>query len=363
MSGRNLYCSERYTLLLKIIPGCRIACSEDKLVVRILAGATRAPIVVHFLFSCTACLIAVSGRLVERAPHRFSLSSFSPFPAPERCRTSRVRISSFALGRYPRDAGFLTVPWVAAVVAVDGVVASAGQMHGNPATHDRGRVIWAGEAVDVQGTHHASNVCEVEIPPFIAGSTDPLVLGGKGLKNDVFVPLVGYWLAHILQTLAIAVHGVQKIMEIIAGLHLGIVQIFVVRPPSLLCVTIVLLFQGISRRLPVTDPILPGLAHVPFYDIVGRTLCREEQCAETFLVRARPRRHSRRILCGYRLRLALKKGGDALPTERQADAKLVLVFQKVGLLFPIKTWVQVYYRLDPVSIMLRHDNPVRSSLH
>ena len=96
---------------------------------------------------------------------------------------------------------------------------------------------------------------------------------------------------------------------------------------------------------------------------MGRTLCREEQDAEKILVRAGPRRHSWRILCGYRLRLALKNGGDALPMERQADAKLVLVFQKEGLVFAIKTWVQVYYHLDAVSIMLRHDNPVRSSLH
>ena len=134
-----------------------------------------------------------------------------------------------------------------------------------------------------------------------------------------------------------------------------------VRPPSLLCVTIVLLFQGIPRRLPVTDPILPGLAHVPFHDIVGRKLRREEQDAEKVLVCARPRRHSQRILCGCRLRLALKNGGDALPIERQADAKLVLVFQILGLVLAIKTWVQVYYRLDAVSAVLRHDNPFRCS--
>ena len=193
------------------------------------------------------------------------------------------------------------------------------------------------EAVNVQGTHHALNVCEVEIPPFIADRTDPLVLGRKGLKNDVSVPLIGYWLAHILQTLAIAVHGVQKTIGIIAGLHLGIVQIFVVRPPNLLCVTIVLLLQGITRRLPVSDPIFPDLAHMIFYDIVGRTLRREEQDHEKVLVRARPRRHSRRILCDYRLRLTLKNGGDALPMERQADAKLALVLKIVSLVFAIKT--------------------------
>ena len=191
---------------------------------------------------------------MERAPHRLALSPFLSFPAPERCRTSRVRISSFALGCYPRDAGLLAVPWVAAVVAVDGAVASPGQMHGNPTTHDRGRVIWVGEAVDVQGTYHASIVCEVEIPPFIAGSTDPLVLGRKGLNNNVFVPLVEYWLAHILQTLAIAVHGVQKIIGIIVGLHLGIVKIFVVRPPSLLCVTIVLFCRALHAACPLPTP-------------------------------------------------------------------------------------------------------------
>ena len=156
-----------------------------------------------------------------------------------------------------------------------------------------------------------------------------------------------------------AVHGVKKTIGIITGLHLGIVQIFVVRSPSLLCVTIVLLFEGIPRRLPVTHPILPGLAHVLFHDIVGRTLRREEQDAEKVLVRARPRRHGRRILCGCRLRLALKNGGDALPMERQAHAKLVLVFQKLSLVFSIKTWVQVYYRLDAVSAILHHDNPFR----
>ena len=76
-------------------------------------------------------------------------------------------ISSFALGRYPRDAGFLTVSWDYLVVEVDGVIASPGQMHDNPTTYNRGRVIWTGKAVDVQGTHHTSNVCAVRIPPLI----------------------------------------------------------------------------------------------------------------------------------------------------------------------------------------------------
>ena len=97
-----------------------------------------------------------------------------------------------------------------------------------------------------------------------------------------------------------------------------------------------------------------------FYNIVGRTLGGEEQDVDKVLVRARPRRHGRRILFGCRLRLVLKNGGDPLPMERQADAKLVLVFQNVGLVFAIKTWAEVYYHLD--AVMLHHDNPVRCSL-
>ena len=98
------------------------------------------------------------------------------------------------------------------------------------------------------------------------------------------------------------------------------------------------------------------------HDIVGRTLCRGEEDAETFVVRARPRRHGRRILCGCRFWLALKNSGDALPMERQTDVKLVLILKKAGLAFAMNTWVEVYYRLDAVSVMLRHDNPTRCSL-
>ena len=111
---------------LKITPGSRIARSEGKLEVGLLAGAFDAPAVAYWLFLRAACLVAVSERLMERAPHRLALSPFPSFSAPERCRTSHVLISPFALGRYPRDAGRLVMPWVATIVAVDGAVASSG---------------------------------------------------------------------------------------------------------------------------------------------------------------------------------------------------------------------------------------------
>ena len=155
---------------------------------------------------------------------------------------SFAEISIFALGRYPSDTVFLAVSRIAAIVTLDGAVVSPGRLHGNPTTRDQEGVIRTGKTVHVQGPHHAPNICQVKIPPLVASCADPLVLCRKGLKNDVFVPLVGYWLPHILQTLAIAVHGVKKIIGIIAGLHLGIVQTIVVHSPSLLCVTIELLF-------------------------------------------------------------------------------------------------------------------------
>ena len=128
-----------------------------------------------------------------------------------------------------------------------------------------------------------------------------------------------------------------------------------VRPSSLLGVAVVLLFQGIPCCLSVTDPILPGLAHVLFYHVGGRTLRGEEQDAEEVLVRALPRCHGRRILCGWWLRIALENGGDALSMERQDDAKLVLIIQKVRLIFTVKMRAELQHCLDVVGIMLRHD--------
>ena len=126
ISGRNFYCSERYTLPLNITPWRRIVCSEDEVVVQLLVEVISAPMVVHLLLLRAVCLVALSGRLVKRAPHRYALYSFPSFPAPERCRASRAMTSCFALGRYPRNASFLAVPWIAAVVAVRGVVTSPG---------------------------------------------------------------------------------------------------------------------------------------------------------------------------------------------------------------------------------------------
>ena len=162
--------------------------------------------------------------------------------------------------------------WIATVGVVYGAVVSPGHMRGNPTTHDRGGLVRTGEAVGEQGLHYALNVYQVKIPPRTAGSADPLVLGRQTPKNDALVPLVGHWLAHVLQKLAIAVQDVNKNVGIFAGLYLRILQLFVLRPPSLLCVAVALLFQVIPRRLPVTNPNLPGLAHMRLYVFAKRSV-------------------------------------------------------------------------------------------
>ena len=132
-------------------------------------------------------------------------------------------------------------------------------------------------------------------------------------------------------------------------------QLFLVRPPSLLGMAVLLLFQDTPFCLPVTDPILPGFALVLFHDVVGRTLRGEEQDTEKVLVRMLPRCYGRRSLCDCRLRIALENDGDALPMERQDDAKPVLVFQKLGLIFAVKMCAELQHCLDIVGIMLHHD--------
>ena len=133
----------------------------------------------------------------------------------------------FALGRDIGETFFLVVSRITKVAAVDGPVVSLGRLRGNPMILDRGEAVRTREAVDVKGTHHVSNVCEVKIPPLTAGRRDPFLLGRRSLKNDVLVPLVGYWLTHDLETFAIVVHAVDKIVGIITALHLGVVHLFI----------------------------------------------------------------------------------------------------------------------------------------
>ena len=69
---------------------------------------------------------------------------------------SRLLIPPIALNR------FLSVTGTTAIGTVDVLVFSSGHLHGNPTTH-RPEVVWTGEAVDVKGTHHASNTCQEKL--------------------------------------------------------------------------------------------------------------------------------------------------------------------------------------------------------
>ena len=116
---------------------------------------------------------------------------------------------------------------------------------------DRGEAVRTREAVNVKGPHHASDVCQVKIPSLLAGSADPLVLDRKSLKRDVLVLLIGYWLAHDFETFALAVLAVDKIVGIIAGLHVGVAQLYMVCPSSLLCMAAVLSSIAVHAACPL----------------------------------------------------------------------------------------------------------------
>ena len=79
-SSLDFYCSKRYALPPKLILGKRVTCCDNGGVVQPVAGLVDASVVIHLLLLRAACPVAVNNRLVERAPHRLTVSSFLLFP-------------------------------------------------------------------------------------------------------------------------------------------------------------------------------------------------------------------------------------------------------------------------------------------
>ena len=94
-------------------------------------------------------------------------------------------------------------------------------LHGNAAAYDRLSVDIARKVVDVHSVYHAPNVVQPKVPPLVAGGSYSLVLGRKGLENDVLVPLV-YCLSHFLEEVTAFVQNEKEVVRILAGLHLRV---------------------------------------------------------------------------------------------------------------------------------------------
>ena len=85
-----------------------------------------------------------------------------------------------------------------AVVALHVTAGVPYHLHGNAAACDRITVVRARKVVDVHSVYHVPNVVQPKVPT-VAGGSYPLVLGRKGLENDVLAPLVVYCLLHFLE--------------------------------------------------------------------------------------------------------------------------------------------------------------------
>ena len=103
-------------------------------------------------------------------------------------------------------------------------------LHGNAAACDWLNVDRARKVVDVHNVYHAPNVVQPKVPLLVAGGSYPLVLGRKGLENDVLVPLVVYCLSHFLEEVTAFVQNENEVVRVLAGLYLRVEEFLVARP-------------------------------------------------------------------------------------------------------------------------------------
>ena len=85
-----------------------------------------------------------------------------------------------------------------------------------------------------RGRHHSADVGKAEVSPLKMGSTNTVVLRGKGLEDDVLVlPIRGAfrWIACV-ETVPAAIHVVQIVVGVLAGAHPRACHLDVLRPNS-----------------------------------------------------------------------------------------------------------------------------------
>ena len=90
-----------------------------------------------------------------------------------------------------------------AVVALHVTAGVPHHMRGNAAACNRVTIGNARKVVDEHSVYHVPNVVQPKVPSLVAGGSYPLVLGRKGLENDVFVPPVVHRLSHFLSLIHI----------------------------------------------------------------------------------------------------------------------------------------------------------------
>ena len=163
-----------------------------------------------------------------------------------------------------------------AVVAPHVTAGVPHHLYGTAAACDRLSVDRARKVVDVHSVYHVPNVVQPKVPPLVAGGSYPLVLGRKGLENDVFVPLVVYCLSRFLEEVAAFVQNEKEVVRILPGLYLRVDEFPVARPSGLLRVAVVLLSQSLLRQLSIPRSIFKPLPLELLDGAVGGARCGEK---------------------------------------------------------------------------------------
>ena len=179
----------------------------------------------------TTIRITTRSGIVERA----SLISISPSPRVSWscfCVARQVLLSLMLLtplnGPTPvllllqDDAVLCDVSDSFPVVALHVTAVVPHHRHGDAVVYDWLSVERAQKVVDVHSVYRAPDVVQPKIPPLVAGGPYPLVLGRKGLEDDVFVYFVVYRLPHFLEEILAFVQDEKEVVRLLAGLHLRV---------------------------------------------------------------------------------------------------------------------------------------------
>lgn len=97
---------------------------------------------------------------------------------------------------------------------------------------------------------------------------DPLIFGRNGSEENIFVLLIGFWLARLSHAIIVAVHDMEEIVQIVSGLCRGDVGTFVKLPLRHLGLPITLFFKRHPSCFSVAYPILVGLYRMSFNGVV-----------------------------------------------------------------------------------------------
>lgn len=228
-----------------------------------------------------------------------------------------------------------------AVFAFDVAAVVPHHLHGSVAACDQLSVAIErkGKVVNVHIVLHTPGVIQPKDPLLGYGNSRPdpypLVLGRKGLTDDVLVPLVVYCLSHLLLKATALVQDGPPSVQILTGVH-TCVTCLVARPSDLQSAITVLLRQSLPCHPPIPSLIFWAFSLKLINGVAGRDRCGEQENTPEVLVRLFPFVSSDSIKSGdvgvaqkrLWVGLASREKDDVLAAERRTNAQVNVWFQE-----------------------------------